>query len=59
MARGHSSSTIAKNMFLANDTVKTYRKRAIAKLQAKNAVHAVVIAIAHGIIDISQIVDFE
>lgn len=57
MALGETHTESGKRLYLAPETIKTYRKRIIAKLGAKNAVHAVVLAIGTGIIDISKIME--
>lgn len=56
-AHGRRSADTAAAMFLADETVKSYRKSAVAKLAARNTTHAVVIAVGMGYIDISQVVD--
>jgi len=55
IAQGRTSKQMSDELYLADETVKGYRKRIIAKLGAKNVVHAVVLAIGTGIIDISKI----
>jgi DNA-binding CsgD family transcriptional regulator len=58
-AQGMTAGQIAKTMFLAEETVKDYRKRAIAKLGAKNITNAVAIAIGTGVVNISTVMDEE
>ena len=41
---GLSSPAIAGKLYLAPETVRTYRKRIVAKLGARNTAHAVAIA---------------
>jgi Response regulator containing a CheY-like receiver domain and an HTH DNA-binding domain len=50
-AQGESAKATAEAMNYADDTIKTMRKYAIAKLGAKNITHAVGIALARGIIN--------
>ena len=57
MAIGDTADKIGKYLFLSPDTVKDYRKRAIAKLGARNNVHAVAVAIGKGIVNIQIIMD--
>jgi len=49
-ATGLTSEETAKELFIAFQTVKTYKKRIILKLDAKNMVHAVAKAIRQGLI---------
>lgn len=44
-ADGESAAETAARLHLSVETVKDYRKRAVAKLRARNLIHAVVIAI--------------
>lgn len=44
-ADGESSKETAEHYYLANETVKSYRKRIVAKLGAKNMMNAVAIGI--------------
>lgn len=59
IALGETSAQTAERVMLAPETVKGYRKTAIAKLGAKNNVNAVVKAIGFGVIDISKVLDEE
>lgn len=58
-AAGETSGETGNRMFLANETVKGYRKRVIAKLGARNLLNAVVIAIGSGILNIDRIMEPE
>lgn len=49
-ANGEVSKQTASRMFLADETVRAYRKAAMAKLSARNTTHAVAIAIRTGLI---------
>ena len=50
MARGHSNSEIAAELFLGEATVKTHVGRVLAKLHARDRVQAVVIAYESGVV---------
>ena len=50
LASGLSARQSGSRRFLATETVKTYRKRIFAKLAARNAPHAVRIAMRLGMI---------
>lgn len=47
-ASGETAAETGQRLFLAMETVKFYRKRVIAKLGARNIVHAVAIALRDG-----------
>lgn len=49
-AEGYTSGEIGKKLYLSTETVKSYHKKIKLKLGARNAVHAVVIAIREGFI---------
>jgi DNA-binding CsgD family transcriptional regulator len=49
-AEGETAAETGARLFLALETVKSYRKRAIAKLGARNGTHAVTIALRSGVI---------
>lgn len=57
IALGETALKTAERLFLANETVKGYKKTLIAKLGAKNSANAVAIAIGTGVIDISRVLD--
>ena len=50
-ADGLSLQEIGDHLFLSIETIKGYRKRVIAKLEARNGIHATAIAIRRGLID--------
>lgn len=56
-ATGKTAEATGKAMFLATETVKSYRKRAIAKLAALNLTHAVVIGVGMGYVNIETVID--
>lgn len=49
-AEGETAAETGERLYLAIETVKSYRKRAIAKLGARNGTHAVTIAMRSGVI---------
>ena len=49
-ARGKTAEGTGREMFLSHETVKSYRKRACAKLGADGITHAVARAIERGIL---------
>ena len=49
-ADGHTAISIAKELWLAEETVKTYKKVIIQKLQARNSAHAVATGLRRGLI---------
>jgi DNA-binding CsgD family transcriptional regulator len=55
-ARGETAEQTGARVYLAGETVKGYRKRAVAKLDAANITHAVVLAAVQGILDLGEIV---
>lgn len=57
VARGKTSQQIADQLYLALETVRTYRKRIYAKLGAYTSSHAVAISIGRGLINIADIMD--
>lgn len=50
MAEGETARQTGKRLFLSWETIKSYRKRVIAKLGARNGTHAVAIAFRRGLI---------
>lgn len=56
-ARGRTSAQTGTAMYLGDETIKTYRKRAIAKLAARNLTHAVAIAIGNGYVNVETILE--
>jgi DNA-binding CsgD family transcriptional regulator len=54
VARGKTGAKIATQLFLAPTTVQTHVNNALAKLGARNRVHAVAIALQSGEIDIDD-----
>ena len=51
IARGATNSEIAKELFLSESTVKTHVGRVLAKLHARDRVHAVILAHRHRLVD--------
>lgn len=56
-ARGRNARETGGAMYIAEETVKSYRKRIIAKLASRNLTHAVAIAIGMGYVNIEPVVD--
>lgn len=54
VARGSSNKVIGFQLGITEDTVKSYMKSVLAKLQAKDRAHAVTIAYERGILDRPQ-----
>lgn len=52
VADGRSSSEIGRRLFLAEETVRSYRRTILAKLAARNAAHAVRIGISRGYVSL-------
>lgn len=50
MATGKSSKTIAKELFISNNTIEAHRKNILKKMDAKNMVEAISTAFREGII---------
>ena len=50
VAEGETAVQTGKRLYLSSETVKGYRKRMIAKLGARDAPHAVAVAIRRGLL---------
>ncbi|MGM7670441.1 response regulator [Microbacterium sp. A93] len=50
IARGHTNAEIAQSLFLSESTVKTHVGRVLMKLEARDRVHAVILAHRHGMV---------
>ncbi len=55
-ARGKTAAATGAEVFLSGETIKSYRKRACAKLSADSTTHAVVLALAAGLFSIEEVV---
>lgn len=55
-AKGLTAAEIGTEVYLAPETVRSYRKDAIAKLGARNIVHATAIAIGMGYVNVEPVV---
>jgi len=44
ISQGHTDVEIGKILFLSTNTIKSYRKRLLAKFNARNSVHLVFLA---------------
>jgi DNA-binding CsgD family transcriptional regulator len=53
VAEGETAVQTGRRLFLSSETVKGYRKRVIAKLGARNAPHAVAVAIRRGLLPVA------
>lgn len=51
LAEGLTGDEVAERLFLSGETVKTHIRNAMAKLEARNRVHAIAIALRDGLID--------
>jgi len=51
LADGLTGDEVADRLFLSTETVKTHIRNAMAKLEARNRVHAIAIALRDGLID--------
>ena len=49
-ANGETAAQTGARLFLSPETVKSYRKRVIAKLGARNGTHAVALALRSGLL---------
>jgi DNA-binding NarL/FixJ family response regulator len=52
LAEGLTGENVAERLFLSAETVKTHVRNAMAKLEARNRVHAIAIALRQGEIDL-------
>ena len=57
-ARGATGTQTAEKLFLSVETVKGYRKRAMAKLGARSLVQAVAYAIGIGVVNVDALMDY-
>jgi DNA-binding CsgD family transcriptional regulator len=53
-ADGETAEQTGARLYLSSETVKSYRKRAIAKLGAKNGTHAVALALRTGLLPLRR-----
>ena len=53
VAEGETAVQTGRRLYLSSETVQGYRKRVIAKLGARNAPHAVAVAIRRGLLPLS------
>lgn len=49
-AEGETAAQTGARLYLSSETVKSYRKRIIAKLGARNGTHAVALALRTGLL---------
>jgi DNA-binding CsgD family transcriptional regulator len=49
-ADGETAAQTGERLYLSTETVKSYRKRVIAKLGARNGTHAVALALRKGLL---------
>lgn len=54
LADGLTGEEVAARLFLSAETVKTHIRNATTKLEARNRVHAIAIALQHGLISIER-----
>lgn len=52
-AEGETAAETGARLYLASETVKSYRKRVIAKLGARNGTHAVALALRRGLLPLA------
>jgi DNA-binding CsgD family transcriptional regulator len=53
-AEGETAAQTGARLFLSSETVKSYRKRIIAKLGARNGTHAVALALRNGLLPVGR-----
>ncbi|HEY9457591.1 MAG TPA: helix-turn-helix transcriptional regulator, partial [Gaiella sp.] len=53
-ADGETAEQTGARLYLSSETVKSYRKRVIAKLGAKNGTHAVALALRTGLLPLRR-----
>ena len=53
-ADGETAAQTGARLFLSSETVKSYRKRVIAKLGARNGTHAVALALRTGLLPLRR-----
>lgn len=53
-AEGETAVETGRRLFLSSETVKSYRKRIIAKLGARNGTHAVALALRNGLLPLDR-----
>jgi DNA-binding CsgD family transcriptional regulator len=53
-AEGETAIETAQRLYLSAETVKSYRKRIIAKLGARNGTHAVALALRSGLLALDR-----
>ncbi|MCP3976035.1 MAG: response regulator transcription factor [bacterium] len=51
LGRGLSNSEMSEQLFIAESTVKTHIKRVLSKIEARDRVHAIVLAYESGLMD--------
>ena len=54
-AEGETAAQTGARLYLSSETVKSYRKRVIAKLGARNGTHAVALAMRSGLLPVDAI----
>jgi DNA-binding CsgD family transcriptional regulator len=55
-ADGETAAQTGARLYLSSETVKSYRKRVIAKLGARNGTHAVALALRSGLLPMPRTV---
>ncbi len=53
-AEGETAIETGRRLYLSSETVKSYRKRIIAKLGARNGTHAVALALRNGLLPVER-----
>lgn len=53
-ADGHTAAETGRRLHLSSETVRSYRKRIIAKLGARNGTHAVALALRTGLLPLPR-----